>query len=84
MGLSDLFDLRGFLDFPELLKLTINFQPVGHFDGFQLAERDVAPLRVLEIIVEDGKAPEDVFSVKFGNVLVAAADKEVQVDKLVL
>ena len=58
----DLFDLRGFSHTPELLKLTINFQPAAHFDGFQLAERDVTPLCVLEITVQDRKAPKQVIS----------------------
>ena len=84
MGFADLFDLRGFSDTPELLKLTVDLQPAADFNGFQLAERDAAPLCVLKIIVEDGKAPEEVFSVKLGYVPVTAADEEVQVDKLLL
>jgi hypothetical protein len=64
VGFSNLFDLRGFSHKPKLLKLTINFQPAAHFDRLQLAERNVAPFRVLKVVIEDREAPEEVFSIK--------------------
>mgnify|MGYP001823736148 CR=1 FL=1 len=84
MGFSDLFDLRGFLHTPELFKLTVNLQPAAHFDRLQLAERNVAPFRVLKVVIEDRKAPEEVFSVLLCDIPVTAADEEVQVDKFLL
>ena len=74
MGFSDLLDLKGFSHNLKLLKLTVNFLPAANSDRLQLTERDVAPLCVLKIIVEDDKAPEEIFSVKLGYVPFKAGD----------
>ena len=74
MGFSDLLDLKGFSHNLKLLKLTVNFLQAANSDRLQLTERDVAPLCVLKIIVEDDKAPEEIFSVKLGYVPFKAGD----------
>jgi len=38
----------------------------------------------LKIIVEDGKAPEEIFSIKLCDLPVTASDEEVQVDEFLL
>ena len=65
------------------VQVAINLKTVD-IDVLQLGKRDVAPFRVQQVIVQDGKAEEQVFAVELRYVLVAAPEEEMQVDDLFL
>ena len=69
---------------PDLpMQIAVDFYSVADFDGLKLREGEVAPLGIIEIVVQDGVAEEEVSAVVLGYVPVATADEEMQVDGFV-
>ena len=65
------------------MQIAVDFYPVADFDGPEFREREVAPLGIIEIVVQDGVAEKEVSAVVLGHIPVATADEEMQVYGLV-
>ena len=83
VGLGNFINLFGGPNFPILIAIDFK-KPAGDLDRFQLVKRNVAPLGVDEILVQDGESPKNVLAVILGDVPIAVADEKMQIDQFFL
>ena len=83
MGYPDPFDLTCFLYLPNLFQFAVDLNPAVESYLFQFSKGDVAPFRVLKVVVENCKTPEQVISVILRYIPVAPTDEKMQVNQFI-
>jgi hypothetical protein len=63
LGSTDVFHFRGLPYLPELFFFAVYLEPSVDLDVLQFRKRDISPLGVLSILVQDDKSPKEIHTV---------------------